>query len=120
MVTAHYGSLEHTRVRLDVNSIARMQQGARLTSVYNRLLATISVMDIILALHHLMAPWALPHDGRGTWGTCVLQGSLGQFGFGECHFATGLGIYYLLVIRYNVREETLRKYFEPFLYTTVL
>jgi hypothetical protein len=94
-------------------------RSAAQSPVYCRLLAAMSVYDIIMTFFSSMIGLLLgtgtsSNDKReGTQFDCTLQGFLFQWGFGSFAYGAWLNVYYVLTIRYNVRLEHLVKFFEP-------
>lgn len=89
-------------------------------NVYNRLLMMMSLYDILYSIWNFASTWPVPagtpfvYEAIGTQGTCVAQGFFLQFaGMAVPLYNAFLSLYYLLVIRFNVTENTLRKYVEP-------
>jgi hypothetical protein len=94
-------------------------QSDALSPVYSRLLAAMSIYDIIMTFFSAMIGVLLgtgtdtSRRREGTQFDCTLQGFLFQWGFGSFAYGAWLNVYYVLTIRYNVREQLLVKYFEP-------
>ena len=73
-------------------SIARISRRAQRHTVYNHLLAAISIFDMMFSLHYILGRAAMPRDAglqnaRGTWGTCAFQNALSQLGIAEFYYA---------------------------------
>ena len=51
--------------------------------------------------------------GRGTIATCTLQGTLLQIGVSSLYYGAAIAMYYVFVITYNLKEETIARYIEP-------
>jgi hypothetical protein len=89
---------------------------------YHRIMSFMSAWEMIRSLCIAMSTLPMPKDviypyyghSYGNVKTCEAQAFLLLFGGGMTISASSfLNLYYLLTIRYNVREETLRKYIEP-------
>ena len=102
------------------------------TNFYHRLLACISICDVLLSIFYLLGSLPVPRadddetlesyairNARGNWTTCTFQGTLFQLGIGEFYYAACLSIYYVLVIRFNVKERFLVRWIEPAMHAVV-
>lgn len=95
-------------------------------NVYNRLLMGMSVYDIFYSVWNFASTWPVPRGTPdvfqpiGTQRTCVAQGYFLQIaGLGVPLYNAMLSAYYLLVIRYNISERTLRTRVEPAMHISV-
>ena len=75
----------------------------------------MSISDIFGSSMYILSTWPIYNDGAvyaiGNLTTCNIQGTLDQFAsLTTPLFSGSLAIYYLLVIKYNWREDTVRKY----------
>ena len=109
---------------LTLVSLARASKKHRFETVYSRLLAAMSVYDVVLSVGWAMGITMTPTEtglslARGNLATCTFQGALIQFGGGSFVYSLFLTIYYVLTIRYNIREQTLARRFEPFVHTGI-
>lgn len=59
---------------------------------------------------------SFPGTGHGTVATCSLQGFLLQIGTASFAYSAMLIMFYMLVIKFNVRDVTIARYFEPFMH----
>jgi hypothetical protein len=60
-----------------------------------------------------------PIPGPGTQFTCTLQGYFIQWGFGSFAYGAWLSVFYVLTIRYNMKEALLARYLEPVIHSSV-
>jgi len=80
-----------------------------------RLLAAMSISDIITSLFKFLSTWPIPrgarfvYDPKGTQATCSAQGFFMQFAVATPLYNMFLSLYYLLSIRYRWRESDLKK-----------
>mmetsp|Transcript_48711 Transcript_48711/g.72318 ORF Transcript_48711/g.72318 Transcript_48711/m.72318 type:complete len:460 (-) Transcript_48711:364-1743(-) len=90
--------------------------------VYHRLVFSMSIMDILVSCAHALSTAALPVGTPGSWGaigndaTCTMQGFLTQTGVAVPMLNGMLSMYYLLTIRYGIRENFIRNHIEPFMH----
>ena len=94
--------------------------------IHYRLLAGICFFDVLYSLCMIVSTAAIPKDTddgyhiRGNIGntaTCKAQGFLLQLGaLGMPLYLASLSLYYLLVIRYNVNDDVIRRKVEPFMH----
>jgi len=91
----------------------------KLRRVYHRLLLAFSVMDCFVSLNFALSSLVVPsgtpqtYGDVGTWATCRASGFFLQFGMSLGLYDTFICVYYLLIIRYKVREEIIAKRVEP-------
>ena len=87
----------------------------------NRLLLPMSVFDIIGSIGWAFSTTPIPRGSNCSYGavgneaTCVTQGFMITLGFIVPMYNAMLCIYYLLVVKYNVRDEVIAKY-EPLMH----
>ena len=112
---------------LTIIMIARTRIYAKGLSTFHRLLLGICIPDMISSLGISLGPLPappldeLPFPGRnGTTASCTFQGFLLQIGLMSFGYTNMLMIYYILVIRYNIPDETISKRIEPFLHAIPL
>jgi len=86
----------------------------RLALVHNRLLMGMSICDILGSIGYLTASAATPREkvdqvygAVGTESTCTFQGAMISFSFASPPYNAMLSIYYLMVIRYEMRAEVI-------------
>jgi len=106
---------------LVVLTIFRTRKTVRKLTTHNRLMLGISIADLILSSALVLGPAPAPASSGypgagGNDATCSAQGFLMQIGIGTICYSQMLLLHYVLIIRYNVREQTLTKYIEPFLH----
>ena len=99
--------------------LASSKRKVMLKTMYNRIIVTLSVIDIIGSLALFMSTWPVPsntvHDdwiwgNIGTQTTCNIQGYFMQSSVGSVALCTSfLCLYFMLVVRYSWSERRLRK-----------
>lgn len=89
----------------------------RLALLHNRLIFCMSLIDILSSISFGTGPAAAPSEMRtavfhsyGNDATCTAQGFFITLGFCVPSYNACLCLYYLAVIKYNVREEILNRY----------
>jgi hypothetical protein len=90
----------------------------RRNTVFNRIMIGLSFHDLVSSFALSFGPIPMPRqygipNSFGTIATCTAQGFLISLVNAAHVYAVSLSIYYLLVIRYNMREERIAKYVEP-------
>jgi len=97
----------------------------RRAKTYHRLLAVMSVCDMVSSFAYFLSTWPIPQGQNLGWkknshiwavgndATCTAQAVGIQWGVTSAVLNVALSAHYLLVIRYNVTERSLKKY-EPF------
>jgi hypothetical protein len=91
----------------------------KLKRVYHRLLLAYSSVDFCFSINFGLSALVVPRGTPGVWGalgnqaTCEASGFVTQFGQSSALYAAFLSLYYLLILRYKVREETIAKRIEP-------
>jgi len=94
----------------------------KLKRVYHRLLLVYSGIDCVVsfnyALSSLVVPVGTPNTfgALGNWKSCQASGFLLQFAQSLGLYSAFLCVYYLMILRYKVREETIAKRIEPFVH----
>ena len=114
--------------------IMRHQRGKR-SSVYHRILIGMSCLDILFSTAYAFGSTPKPPPdpewstifgnkadllAMGNTTTCAVQAFFVQFGFMSYSYSACLCIYFVLAIRYNVKEALLARYVEPIMHTVVL
>ena len=99
--------------------LAPHKRKVMLRTLYHRIVLTISSIDIVGSVALLMSTWPIPKDtlhDDWIWGnignqiTCNIQGYFIQSsGVSVAISTTFLCIYFMLLIRYNWSEQSLRK-----------
>jgi hypothetical protein len=91
-------------------------------STRHRILAGMSVCDIISSSAWFLTSWPVPEDlPFGLWNvgnrrTCSAQGFFIHLGIGTVTYNACLALYYLLVIRYGWKNEYIAKRVEPWMH----
>jgi hypothetical protein len=105
--------------------ILRRKNKADDLSTRHRLLAGMSVCDILSSSASFLTSWPVPEDVSWTiwtvWNvgnkqTCTAQGFFIQWGIGTATYSASLALFYLLVIRYGWKNEYISKYVEPWMH----
>jgi hypothetical protein len=100
-----------------VNNILRHPDKRK--NLYNRLMLGISVCDIIASHSYFLGTWLIPRGSSGpfgyvfwafgTDGTCNYGGFFNQFAVASPLYNAALSIYYLLKIRFNWKDSSLKR-----------
>jgi hypothetical protein len=108
------------------SSVCRPHSKGQTSQVYLRILAGMSIYDLVYTLFSSMFGLLFKpresetdRDGYGTRFTCTLQGFFIQWGFGCFAYGAWLSVYYVLTIRYSLSEATLARYVEPAIHFSV-
>lgn len=94
----------------------------KLQRVYHRLLLAYSTIDFVFSINLALSGAVVPKGTPGVWGaignqaTCEASGFITQFGQSSGLYAAFMCLYYMLILRYDVREETIAKRVEPFVH----
>jgi len=94
----------------------------KLQRVYNRLLLVYSCLDWVVSLQYALSSLVVPVQTPNTFGalgnfkTCEASAFLLQFGQSLGMYLAFICAYYLLILRYKIREETIAKRIEPFIH----
>ena len=103
-----------------------MRSVSKLSSTYHRIIFAVSLSDIITSFAVAVSTMPMPSNTRevypffkgkmiGNTQTCAVQAFAYIFGFNLTFNASlALSLFYLCKIRYNMRDEILRRYVEPF------
>ena len=88
---------------------------------YHRLICGLSVMDIIMTTAALFQPFLTRSDiglrfAIGNATSCEWTAFFFHFFLGAAIYNAALSIYYLLLIRYRMTEETAARYMEPWVH----
>jgi hypothetical protein len=92
------------------------------SSTRHRLLAGMSVCDIISSSAWFLTSWPVPENmPKGVWNvgnekTCAAQGFFIQLAIGTVIYNACLALYYLLVIRYWWKDDYITKRVEPWMH----
>mmetsp|Transcript_34081 Transcript_34081/g.81957 ORF Transcript_34081/g.81957 Transcript_34081/m.81957 type:complete len:569 (+) Transcript_34081:488-2194(+) len=91
---------------------------------YHRLLFAMSLYDVLEGIFNFMSTWMIPKGTEGVaWAlgntaTCSTQGFFLTLSVAVPIYNAMLSIYYVLVINYRVKDETLKKWVEPCMHLT--
>ena len=83
--------------------------------VYHRLLLAMSICDFNTSLWYSLSTWPIPegtanvYAPSGTRGSCTAQGFFIQFGIATPLYNAALAIYYLLIVRYQWKENRMAR-----------
>lgn len=97
----------------------------KLSSVFHRLLLGLCIADILSSSSLSLSTYPIPSNEstttiwntNGTTDTCTAQGFFAFVGFLAAQlYNCSLCVYYLIVIKYNKKDEYIRRYVEPFLH----
>ncbi len=89
---------------------------AGLSRLQNRVLVPMSIFDIIGSIGFGFSSTLIPRGSNCTYGaignqsTCTLQGLMISLGLIVPFYNAVLCVYYLLVIKYNIRDHVIAKY----------
>jgi hypothetical protein len=88
--------------------------------VYHRLVLGMACADISSSLWLSLSTWPIPREtgilwAVGTTQSCTAQGFFTQLGISSPLYNVSLSLYYVLAVRFNWKEERLRKV-EPILH----
>ncbi|MGK3740315.1 MAG: hypothetical protein ACI90V_007165 [Bacillariaceae sp.] len=84
--------------------------------IYHRIMLGLSCFDIVGSICYFLGRWPLPPDavflpgGVGNQQTCTAQAFFGQAVLATVVYNCVLAIYYLLVIKYGMKERQILKY----------
>jgi len=93
----------------------------KLKRLYHRILLAYSCYDVVLSLNLALSATVVPKGTPGVWGaqgnwtTCEVSSFVTHFSFASGLYASFLCLYYMLVLRYAIREATIAKV-EPFVH----
>ena len=94
----------------------------KLQRVYHRVLAAYSVIDVMVSLQHALSSLVVPkgtpgvYGAMGNWYTCQANGFFIQFGFSLGLYLAFICLYYLLMVKYTFRGETIAKKIEVYVH----
>ena len=89
---------------------------------FKQILLGMCVYDVSASLWWFMSTWPMPADTEGVYGaagttqSCTAQGFFLQMSLAVPFYNVCLSIYYLLVIKYSVKEDVLRKRWLPWMH----
>jgi len=89
----------------------------------HRILAGMCVFDVLSSTAWFMTSWPIPQEGVawtlwnvGTVQTCSAQGFFIHMAMGTILYNACLALYYLLAIRYSVKNPGIANYWEPWMH----
>ena len=94
----------------------------KLRRVYHRSLLAYSCIDFVVSIQYglssLVVPVGTPNTfgALGNWTTCQASGFFLQFAQSLGLYLAFICVYYLLILRYRIREEEIAKRIEPFVH----
>ena len=103
---------------LILTTLFRTPKAKRWSTPYHRLLFTISIYDLLFSASLVTGRAPMPSETNipgavGTFGTCSAQVFFRQAGFASFPYSAALIGYYVLLVRYRVRDEWIAKWYEP-------
>jgi hypothetical protein len=83
-------------------------------SVYQRLMFAISFIDFWVSFSFFFSTWPVPPNPKVLWSigndfTCNVQGYLIQMGTASFVYSATLTIYFVMVIKYQMKERDIKK-----------
>ena len=91
---------------------------------YHRLLCAMSVYDVLESVWNFTSTWPIPAGNAnqvwsiGTTETCSAQGFFLTLSVAVPIYNAFLAFYYMLVVNYNLKDQTLRRRVEPAMHIT--
>ena len=90
-----------------------------LTTTYERLMLGLSLVDAITSIHLMIVPFFFrPFTAPST--VCTVHGFLLTLGFAGPMYNAALAMYYVLIIVYNVPNQRISRYYEPWLHSVAV
>ena len=92
------------------------------SSPYSRILFMFSFVDIISTLNYIVGPFLLPtktsfrYWSFGNATTCNISGAIFTFGYSTLWYYFSLSVYFLLTVRFQIKQNVMAKYYEPILH----
>jgi len=82
----------------------------KLRDVQQRILLGLALTDAVTSFHYVLGnlPFPVADGGAGNVATCNASGFVGQFVTSTAIYHAGLGLYYLLTIKYGWRGKRLK------------
>lgn len=94
---------------------------------YRRILLALSICDILSTIGWLLQPFLTPKDAPDPWvwavgndATCVMLGAFSQFGFSAHLYSGLLSFYFLLTVKFGMREEQFQQKYERWCHGIIL
>ena len=99
-------------------NFVRTKRSKRWSSPYQRFLFTISSFDFLMSLSFVVGRAPIPSStglpgATGTLATCEAQVFFRHLGSASFSYSAALIVYYVLVVRYNIRDKWIAKWYEP-------
>ena len=90
-------------------------------TTYTRLLIGLSVCDIISSVSLALASFLRrPESGRiwaiGNDATCAIIGTLTQFSYSNIFFNAMLSYYFMITVRFQMKQSRIARYLEPWMH----
>jgi hypothetical protein len=91
-------------------------------SPYRRILLAMSCCDIVASITYSLQGFLLPRETSqralaiGNDASCSAVGFFNQFSFSAFFYSGALSLYFLLTVRYGIKEDTFAKRIEPWLH----
>jgi hypothetical protein len=106
---------------LTLRALTMYRKSGRHLTTYHRLLAGISIFDLLLSTALAFGPLPMPANvgypgAFGNQQSCTAQGFFVQLGTASFPYSQMLVLHFMLVIRFNVSEKVMATYIEPFMH----
>jgi hypothetical protein len=94
----------------------------KLKRVYHRVLAAYSTIDVMVSLQYALSSTVVlkgspgVYGTMGNWYTCQASAFFLQFQFSQGLYLAFICLYYLLMVKYRVREQTIAKNIELYVH----
>ena len=94
--------------------------------VHQRILIALSMSDMMSSIGFFLSTWPIPRNedvedpvfgSFGNENSCRIQGFLVQLSIMAPLYNVGLATHYLLVVKYKVTEEIMRRNIEPWMHS---
>jgi len=103
-----------------------MTTKAKRSTVYNRLLLGMSIADVMTSIGYMFSTFPMPTSVEelpwtfGTATTCTVQGFFVQLGIVPPVYHTCLSVYYVLIVKFGVTQDKIKKYTELIFHMTAI
>lgn len=107
---------------LTIISIVLRDRKAKLKRVYHRLQLAMSVMDLVVSINLALSALVVPKGTPGVWNargnttTCEISGFVNQFLTSIPLYTACLCLYYVLIMVFRVKEQTIANRLEPWMH----
>ena len=96
-------------------------RGKKLKRVYQRLILMLASSDVLFSISKLTSVAMVPASSDiwgsiGNTATCAVQGALKQIGMTAPLYNGALSLFYLMSVRYKMKEEKFAKRVEPYVH----